>query len=261
MNDQTVVVCPDSQNPKHDPVALKAIVEFIADIQPTGVIHIGDALDFEGPARWTKDTRKEYAGNVEQEAEGFTREFIESVRAVHDGFFGIHEGNHDLRPRQYLEKYAPALADSKFFNLENLCRFEDYGVRRLPDFYEVFPDVITTHGHLGRIRLAQVAGMTALNAAKRFTKSVVMGHTHRAAAIPHTLGIGAPKTIWGVEVGHIMDESCADYLKGSPGDWQKAFGVLHYSKSGNFLPEIVYMDSNNEFEFGGYRYLQEGVNV
>ncbi|MBT2383892.1 metallophosphoesterase [Streptomyces sp. ISL-11] len=257
---KTVVVVPDIQAPKHDQQALDAIISFIADIDPDEVIQIGDACDFEAPGRWSAGTRAEYEGSVEQEAEDLRQSFIIPVREVFDGPFGFHEGNHDLRPRRYLENRAPGLGTSDHFRMENLLRFTEHGVTRLPDFYEVAPDVITTHGHLGRIGLRQDAGATALGAAKRWGRSVVMGHTHRAAAIPWTTGIGSPRTVWGVEVGNVMREDCADYLKGAPGNWQKAFGVLHFS-NGHFKPEVVYLDDGNEFVYGGYRYLQEAPDA
>lgn len=259
---KTIVVVPDIQAPKHDKAALAAVVKFIGDVQPDEVIQIGDALDFEGPARWTKDTREEYAFDVEQEAEDFRREFIEPVRAVYDGKFGMIEGNHDLRPRAYLEKYAPALqSKSRHYHFDVLCDFASWNVDLLPAFHEFHPGHVATHGHLGRIGLRPVAGMTALGAAMRWGKSVIMGHTHRMAAIPYTTGVGEAKTIWGVEVGNLMDPNQADYLKGTPGNWQRGFAVIHCAKSGAIQPECIYFRPDNSFDYQGQSWCPPGTPV
>ncbi|GCD99843.1 hypothetical protein [Embleya hyalina] len=255
MTDRTIVVIPDIQYPKHDPIALKAVIDFIGDIEPTEVIQIGDALDYEAPSRWSTGTRAEYEGNVESESESFVQEFIVPLRGVFSGPLGFHEGNHDSRPRTYLEGRAPGLGASQHFHMERLLRFDDYDIRRLPDFNRVGPNVITTHGHLGRITLNRTAGLTALTAVRRWGVSVVMGHTHRAAAVPETSGLGEPRTVWGVEAGNLMDDSRADYLKGAPGNWQRAFVVLHLSGE-TFQPEVVYMRPDASFEYGGFRYYQ-----
>lgn len=259
---KTIVVVPDIQYPKHSAAALAAVVQFIGDVQPDEVIQIGDALDFEGPARWTKDTREEYAGDVEQESEDFRDEFIKPVRAVYSGKFGMIEGNHDLRPRAYLEKYAPALmSKSRHFHMDVLCDFAEHDVTLLPPFYEFHPGHLATHGHLGRIGLRQVAGMTAYGAALRWGKSVVMGHTHSMAAIPYTTGALEGRTIWGVEVGNLMDPAQAGYLKGTPGNWQRGFAVLHCAKSGAIQPECIYFRPDNSFDYQGQSWAPTGAPV
>jgi predicted phosphodiesterase len=257
---KTIVVVPDIQYPKHDRAALAAVVQFIADTQPDEVVQIGDALDFEGPARWTKDTREEYAFDVEAESEGLRDDFIKPVRAAYSGPFGMIEGNHDLRPRAYLEKYAPALqSKSRHFHFDVLCDFAAWDVELLPPFYEFWRGHVATHGHLGRIGLRHDAGMTALGAAKRWGKSVIMGHTHRMAAIPFTTGVGEEKTIWGVEAGNLMDPAQAGYLKGTPGNWQRGFVVIHCAKSGAIQPECIYFRPDNSFDYQGQCWTPPGA--
>lgn len=133
----------------------------------------------------------------------------------------------NCRPRLYIEKYAPALAGTVQFNFESLLKFDDYGIEKLPDFYDVAPGWITTHGHLGGIRLNQNSGMTALNASKKIGKSVVMGHTHRAGITGFTTGLeGKTSVLTSVEVGHIMDPKKVTYLKGATGNWQQGLAEL-----------------------------------
>lgn len=185
-------------------------------------------MDYPQPSRWSKDTAAEFKGSVFSDSEYAKRRFLEPLRKVYDGPVGVIEGNHDSRPRDYLTRYAPALAESGAFNVDTLLDFDGFGVKLLPDFYEFTQNWVMTHGHLGKIGLSPIAGNTALNAAKKFGNSVVMGHTHRMGIGAHTTGYGGTvsKTVVGMEVGHLMDMRKAGYLRGGTGNWQQGFGLI-----------------------------------
>lgn len=158
-------------------------------------------------------------------------------------FFVEREGKIHLtgncRPRVYMEKYAPALSKTELFNFDKLLKFDDLGIETAPNFYEFAPGWIAAHGHLGGIRLNQNAGMTALNAAKKIGKSLVMGHTHRAGICSYTVGIeGKTSTITGVEVGHVMDTKKVTYLKGATGNWQQGIALLKVDGK-HVTPQLV----------------------
>lgn len=226
--------------PFHDRKAVKAVIRAIGDAQPDEVVLIGDQIDFPQPSRWNKGTRGEFEGSVMADAEYFRDNILTPLRAVYDGPVGAHEGNHDLRPREYLEKNAPALAGTKTFNMETLCDFDGFGVELLPEFYDIAPGWISTHGHRGGIRLSPIAGNTAMGAARRFGKSVVMGHTHRLGMISETKGYGGKVTsqLTGMEIGNLMNMKLAGYLKGATANWQQGFGVLTVDGQ-HVTPELV----------------------
>jgi hypothetical protein len=224
-----ICIVPDTQMPYDDRKALKAVIGFIGDYQPDEVIHIGDLMDYPTPARWSKGTAEEFAQQMRKDNEQAKKRFLGPLREVYDGPVGVHEGNHDLRPRQYLTKYAPALAEFEdTFHIENLLEFESFGVVLRPEFYDVAPGWVTTHGHRGNISLSPIAGNTAMRAAKKFYHSVAMGHTHRLGLISESLGYAGNinKQVTGMEVGHLMDQRLASYLKGGTGNWQQGFGLL-----------------------------------
>ncbi|AQP30971.1 metallophosphoesterase [Rhodococcus phage BobbyDazzler] len=248
---ETIVVVSDTQIPYEDRKAMKAVIGFIGDYQPDEVIHIGDLADFPQPSRWTKGTRAEFEGSVFQDAEAVKARFLGPLREVFDGPVGIHEGNHDERPRVYLDKYAPALSGQHTFDMDVLLDFDGFGVSVLPEFYDVAPNWVTTHGHRGGIRLNQTSGITALNAAKRFGKSVVMGHTHRLGYSSHTTGYdGASTVVSGVEVGNLMDMKQAGYLKSGTGNWQTGFAVLKVD--GKHVQPTLVPISNRRFTVDGF---------
>lgn len=240
--------------PIHDKRIVRAWLRFIKDYQPDEIVCIGDLLDYPQPSRWSKDTREEFEGSVFADSDAAKREFLTPLREVYGGPFGVIPGNHDTRPRDYLRKYAPALGESNAFDLDVLLDFEKYDTRLLPDFYDVAPGWVATHGHKGGIRLSQISGMTALSAAKKFGKSVVMGHTHRAGIIRHTVGFGGDVTsdLTGMEVGHFVNVPLAGYLKGSTPNWQTAFGILHVD--GTYVRAELVPVEKGRFEVEGQVY-------
>ena len=225
-----VCIVSDIQAPFHDRKAVKAVVKYLVDTQPDEVVFIGDQIDLPQPSRWSKDTRKEFEGSVFEDSEMFKKNILAPLRDGYDGPVGMHEGNHDERARVYLEKYAPALAGTDAFNMETLLDFDGFGIGLLPTFYDIAPGWVSTHGHMGGIRLSQIAGNTALNAAKKFGRSVVMGHTHRMGIGSYTFGYGGDKknerVVTGMEVGNLMNMKLAGYLKQGTGNWQQGFGLL-----------------------------------
>ncbi|QFG10421.1 metallo-phosphoesterase [Mycobacterium phage Anthony] len=237
---ERIFIISDTQIPYEDRRAVRAVIKCIGDYQPTRVIHIGDLMDYPQPSRWTKGTKFEFEGSVFKDSELCKQRFLGPLREVYDGPIGVHEGNHDSRPLDYLVKYAPALAETKQFNFETLLDFDGFGIDVLEEFHKVAPGWITTHGHRGGIRLSQFAGSTAFNAAKRMGISVAMGHTHRQGIKSHTIGVGGDisSIVTGMEVGNLMNMRLATYLKGATANWQQGFGLL--TVDGKYVkPEIV----------------------
>lgn len=233
--------------------ALAGVIRFIGEYQPDEVIHIGDLMDYPTPSRWSKGSAEEFAKMMVNHNEHAKSRFLGPLRDVYDGPVGIHEGNHDLRPRSYLASYAPALVEyAEDFHIKSLLDFDGFGVDLLPEFNPVAPGWLTTHGHVGKISLSKDAGSTAKNGAVRFGKSVVMGHTHRMGIVPVTKGYGGAEKqiLWGVEVGHLMDQRQAKYLDHATGNWQTGFVILN-TVDNHTKPELVPIN-NGRFIADGY---------
>lgn len=253
-----IVIMSDVQAPYEDRKLVKAFIRFVKEYVPDELVNIGDLADFPQPSRWNKNTRGEYAEDIYRDSEYIKAKILGPLREVYDGPIGVLEGNHDLRPRQYLAEYAPALdggwaADN--FRFENLLDFKSFGIEKLPDFYDFAPDWVMTHGHLGGIRMTQEAGRTALNGAKeKFGKSVIMGHTHRLGKASKSYGYDQKivRTITGVEVGNMMDMRQAGYLKGAAGNWQQGFAIAYVD--GRHVQVDLIEVSNRRFTVEGVTY-------
>jgi predicted phosphodiesterase len=253
-----IVVISDLQIPHHDRRALKNVITFIGDYQPDQVVQIGDLNDYETPSRWNLGTKMEYAQRVRSDSLVTQKEFFGPLREVYDGALGVLEGNHDLRPRQYLSDKAPALAEfADEFHFSRLLDFEEYDVELLPAFTKVGADTVLIHGH--EIKgMSQVAGTTAFNHAQKAGANVIMGHTHRLGVRRGTAGNAATgyTTRWGMEVGHLMDPSRAQYLgAGAVANWQKGFAVLYVGRY-DVSPVTVDVHRDGSFVVEGERYGQ-----
>lgn len=246
-----IVIISDTQIPYHDERAVRNVIEFIGTWQPDHLVHVGDLMDFPTPARWSKDTRVEYAGSVKRDAEEGKR-FLGDVRRVYAGPWNVLEGNHDLRPRVYLEQYAPALGDYPF-DIGTLLDFDGHGVNLVEGFFDFAAGWTVTHGHLG-FTLSQLAGRTALLAAKKIGKSVIMGHTHRLAVTGESYGYnGEVSTYWGMEVGHLCSLRKMGYLKNGGANWQQGFGIV-FVNGDQVTPIPVPVHKSGTFTVDGYTF-------
>lgn len=249
---QRITIIPDTQIPYHDRKATRAVIRYVIDTQPDMLLHIGDLMDFPQPSRWSRGSAEEFAGSALRDCQIAKKEFLHPLRIGYDGPILFHEGNHDLRPRAYISKYAPALAGFGAFDIDKLLDFDGFGVQMLPDFHKIAPGWISTHGHMGKISLSKIAGSTALNAAKKFFASVVMGHTHRLAAVPFTGGVGGVvgKTLWGLEAGNLMDMRKASYLDRGTANWQVGFAELRVD--GQHVTPVLAPINAGKFTVDGY---------
>jgi len=154
--------------------------------------------------------------------------------------FIIQRSNHTDRIENYVTKYAPAFEPLRDIKVENLLGYSDLGITYLHRMKEIVPGWVMAHGDEGR--LSKVPGSTALSLAHTIGKSVVCGHTHRLGIQHETTGLyGNNKTIFGLEVGHMMDIKQASYLTSGVANWQQGFGLLVQNKQNKYVPYTVPM--------------------
>jgi hypothetical protein len=225
---KTILVMPDVQVPFHDVDLVNKFVRFIGDFQPDELAQVGDFTDSQEVGRWVRGLKEEFAGDLQA---GFdsAREILGDIRDVFDGPAYVVRSNHDDRLDNYLKACGPGLATLRDLTIEKQV-FDDYDVRFVRDsVVEIAPGWVMCHGDEGS--LSPVAGKTAFGLAKnKFGVSTVCGHTHRAGKTSESTGYNGKirNTLTGLEVGHFMDITKADYLKkkGVAANWQQAFGIL-----------------------------------
>ena len=223
---QRVVVLSDLQIPYHDEASVKRTIQFIKWYQPTQLWCVGDELDAPEPSRWNKGLAGEYAPTL-QDSIDQTYDVMAKFRAAlgKDKPFIIQRSNHTDRIQTYIRKYAPAFTSLESLKIEELLGYSSLNIQYLHKFKELLPGWVMAHGDEGRS--VQVPGSTAMSLAKKLGRSVVCGHTHKLGLQHETTGLyGKTDTLYGLEVGHLMDMKQASYLTTGIANWHQGIGIL-----------------------------------
>jgi predicted phosphodiesterase len=257
---ETTIILPDTQFPLHDRTLTKKLAEFIWDFQPDQIAHVGDLTDSTQLGRWVRGLPAQYDGGLEG---GFqqTRDWLAYIRKGYDGPFHLSRANHDDRLEKQIERQMPELigftVGGRALTIENALDYDGFGVTYHKTYHELVPGWLLTHGDWGS--LSGQPGMTALNQGRALGMSVVCGHTHRLGLVAGPLS-SAHQTIevMGMEVGHAMDFTQADYLKGLKNNWHQGFGVLktvyQRGKAPQVYPQIVAVRPDYSWIIDGWLY-------
>lgn len=253
---EAVVILPDWQVPLHDEKKIKRVADFIGDFQPISVGHVGDMTDSTQLGRWAKGLRQEFDGGLEGGFEK-TRELLQYHRDKYDGPMHLVRSNHDERLENAIEQRLPGLQGLTIngfkLNIQNALQLDRFGIEWHESPFEIAPGWIMAHGDEGRLN--QIPGATALGLANEMHYSVVSGHTHRAGIAWSSKGIGDDrKPFAGMEVGHAMTVSAAEYLgRARLNNWGNAFGIL-WINNGEVFPQLVPINPDGGFMVNGERY-------
>jgi hypothetical protein len=240
-----VIVCvSDLQIPYHHGGAVDALANFIKRYKPDEVVSVGDEMDMQTISRWAKGTPLEYEGSIAKDRDLTTRT-LERLKVDH-----MIRSNHTDRLYNTVMLRSPGLLGLPELTLPNFLRLNDIGVEYHTKPYELAPGWLLFHGDEGNVQ--PTSGATALGLAKRSGMSVVCGHTHRMGLTHFTQSYygSKPRTVWGMEVGCMMDFKYAKYVKGGLFTWQLGFGVL-FVDGQKVTPSIIPMNLDGSFVFEG----------
>ena len=229
---KTIVCISDLQVPYHDVEAVAAIVKFIKAYQPDEVVSVGDEMDMQTISKWAKGTPLEFERSIAHDRD-LTRQVLYDLTIEH-----MIRSNHTDRLFNTVMMRAPGLMGLPELELENFIWLEELGIEYHKDPYELAPGWLLFHGDENSVQ--PTPGLTALNLAKRTGMSVVCGHTHRMGLTHHTQAYmgGKPKTVWGLEVGNLMNYKHAKYIKAGLFTWQQGFGILKVDGK-TVIPQLV----------------------
>jgi len=236
-----LTVCiSDLQAPFHDQRAVDNIAAFIRSIKPDNVVSVGDEMDMQTISRWAQGTPLEYERSISRDRDT-TVELLKQLQIKH-----VIRSNHTDRLFNTVMMRVPGLLGLPELDLEAFLRFEQLGITYHRKPYELVPGWLLMHGDEGNI--SQNGGTTALNLAKKTGKSIVCGHTHRMGLVHHTEGVSGmnTRTLWGMEVGNLMDARKASYLKAGISNWQQGFGLL-WTDGKQTRPEIIPIQKDGTF--------------
>ncbi len=189
----------------------------------------------------------EFAGTLDRDRK-LTQKILEQLQVT-----DMVRSNHTDRLWNSIKTRLPAFGALPELRFENWLGLDSLGIKFWRKPMPIAPNWIILHGDEGT--MSQKGGQTALGLAIRHGKSVVCGHTHRAglSAITASSGGKIGHTLWGLEVGNLMDFKSARYLKGGSGNWQQGFGLM-YVKDSKVTPVFVPIDRSGSFTVEGKTY-------
>lgn len=237
------------QIPFHHKRNVEKVLDYIWESKIDGIFCVGDEIDVAELGAFNKGTRKEFEGTLQKNfnlTHSILADFREALGSKKKPFV-LQRSNHSQRIEKYIYKNAPAFESVTALRIENLLGLTKLGItyNRSMDF--IAPGVLMGHGDEGR--LYTQAGLTGLNLALRTGENCVVGHTHRQGISKASRGFGGRlKTIWGMEVGHLMDlrSSGANYIREKAANWQQGFGLL-YVEGNHVVPQLVPINEKGKF--------------
>lgn len=254
IRDGIVVQWPDTHIPDHHPRAVRALINFIGEIQPDAVVMTGDMYDFLPVSRWAADTADERGKLLQRELDAGWR-VLNEFRDVYEGPAYLLPGNHEERLAKWGRTRGRGIYGIDALRLPSLLGLDQLdiqmpvGEEQIDRAFQFAPDAIAIHG----AALHSKAGYSVTKELDRFglATSVVMGHCHRLATVYRRAW--GDKVVWGVEGGHLMNGKKADYITYGMADWQMGFSVITV-QGGHSTPHIIPMRSNGSFTFERQRY-------
>jgi predicted phosphodiesterase len=209
----------DMQMPHHDQQAIDLAFKVMKSYKPDVVVNIGDLADGTGTSRWADGTTEEVVAQAMAEAQDVKDYWAKVRKTAPNARLIWTEGNHDLRPFDYVDKKAPALKD--LITPESLWDLSTYGVEYIK--YDAPPqitmgDIYVHHG----VAVSKHAGGSVQSDMESFGVSLVRGHSHRMGVYSKTYEL-RDTTIRGYEIGHLMQVDEATYTQVH--NWQLGFAI------------------------------------
>lgn len=247
---QTYVVLPDFQCDLQDDSFLWRTLDLVNDVQPEGIIQVGDENDASSISRWTKDTPEEHIPNQLQNQVDVTYRWMKRFRDVPS----VHQmqvcySNHGMRFGQSLRSRVPGWKDMRVVQYDHIMReaAEFHGDDPLDIAWDVhlvqmIPGTIAGHGDQWNLTSkAQYSQMS--NVSLEHGKNVIAGHTHRPllSTVPFRDEDGNQQSRFIMNVGHAMDITKAGYTqhyRGKTPSWGQAVGIITVV-NGIAHPELV----------------------
>ncbi|MFO0089619.1 MAG: metallophosphoesterase [bacterium] len=232
---KTYLIVPDIHVPYHCPKAIKLITKIIKELNPDGLVQLGDAIDAFQISTYSKDPARR--NTLKEDIDDFKLILNEWARHLKSGA-NIHilQGNHESRLSRYIASNCrdlhglvpdwPTLLGIKERNAIGRHRWHWHPYMKWDSCR--IGDVILHHGFY----FNQHAPATAL---QKYKCSIIFGHTHR-------LGMVTDGTHYAAMLGHVSNESETAHNP-SPTHWTQAVGVLYVETSGRTRIDILPLKS------------------
>ena len=235
--------------PYHHEAAVKNVIKLARREKFDSVLVVGDEIDFQSISKWSDQTPLAYSENLHADRE-LCKQILWDL-GEYSPEMHVIRSNHTDRLYNTLLK-VPGLINLPELQYPAFMGFAEMGITYHKTAYEFYPGWVLCHGDEGS--MSQHAGVTSLNLAKKFGKSVLAGHSHRLGMSAYSEGInGHSRTLYGVEVGNLMDRKKASYIRYGSANWQMGFAILE-AVGKTLTPTLVPVNKDGSFTALGRYY-------
>jgi len=243
------LVISDLQVPYHHEAAVKNVIKLARRETFDSVLVVGDEIDFQSISKWSEQTPLAYSEDLHADRE-LCKQILWDL-GEYSPEMHVIRSNHTDRLYNTLLK-VPGLINLPELQYPAFMGFAEMGITYHKTAYEFYPGWVLCHGDEGS--MSQHAGVTSLNLAKKFGKSVLAGHSHRLGMSAYSEGInGHSRTLYGVEVGNLMDRKKASYIRYGSANWQMGFAILE-AVGKTLTPTLVPVNKDGSFTALGRYY-------
>lgn len=225
------LVIPDLHVPFHDVKCTKLITKIIKEVNPDGIVQLGDALDAFQISTYSKDpSRRNLLADDIEDYKGILNEWtrhLKSGATIH-----LLEGNHEYRLKRFIASQArdlhglipdwPTLFQIALRNKSGRHKWIWHDYQKW-DSCKI-GDCTLLHGFY----FNQHVAMTCL---AKYRTNVIFGHTHRLQYVFDGVHYAA-------SLGHCSAENETAHQP-TPTGWQQAIGLLHVLDKGKTKLDIV----------------------
>lgn len=208
------LIIPDIHVPYHDPSFLALIPKIVKLAKITGIVQLGDALDFWQVSRYDKNPLRKQT--IAEDA-AIYKTILQGWADLlpRDGVIHQLEGNHCDRLRRYIWANAREV-EGLVKTVPEMIGLRDLGIRTVWHPLAKWDsckigDCVLHHGHYFNQHVA-VGNLT------RYPKKLITGHVHRFQYVSNGDRFSAT-------LGHGSNESETAHQP-TPTGWQQCFGIL-----------------------------------
>lgn len=232
----------DLQVPFQSDAALKSLKKLTKTFKFDEILCVGDELDFNTISRHSEGKPEAFLQTLDKDRE-LCRNLLFDL-----GTTIVSRSNHTDRLYKALVK-IPGLLNLPELQYAKFMGFDELGIYYAKEPYRVYgTDFIMAHGDEGVI--SRLPGQTAINLAKRWGHSAIIGHVHRLGFTCHSEAFRGrlERLLLGVEVGHTCDMKKMSYLaiKGYYAQWQAGAVIMHV-RNGNVSLEMIPFNNDGSF--------------
>ena len=231
------IVTPDKHFPLHDQAAINVVCQAIEMIKPDIYIDLGDT------GEWEHFSNHYWKGRNAKPMEDLIPLLDKDVADVNAGMDQIDasldkakvkerhfvQGNHEV----WLDKFVTRHPYLKEYKTQNALKIKERG-------YKYYPYNRKKCLKIGKLNFTHGKYTTKYHTWKHlesYGESIMYGHTHDLQRYTKTFAGG---TISAWSLGCLKDiEQDEDWLGGRLTNWNHAFAIIDWYKSGNFTVNIV----------------------